>query len=177
MATCYSRTRGYYRCNRTWSTWGRWLLFGLIIASFILFFFLFRYVLPPPLPSQSVSANPTISCLSARRRRKRGLKPFYGTGWVGNTPAGHGAATYNPQYQNQQQQPQYGNETQQAPAYGQNEGLYGQNQANPGSNQGYYGGQQTGATELQQPPNAYRGDDQVYSPPAGPPPGKDGVVR
>ena len=97
---------------------------------------------------------------------------------MGNTPAGHGAATYNPQYQNpQQQQPQYGTETQQNPGYGQNEGFYGQNQGNVGSNQGYYGGQQTGAVELQQPPQVYRGGDQVYSPPAGPPLGKEGIVR
>ena len=96
---------------------------------------------------------------------------------MGNTPAGHGAATYNPQYQNQQQTPQYGNEPQQGQGYGQEGGYYGQNQGEYGANQGYYGGQHTGATELQQPPNAYRGGDQVYSPPAGPPPGKEGVVR
>lgn len=147
MARCYDRSRGYYyNCNRAWSSWGRWVLFAVIVISFIVFFFLF-------------------SCLSARRRRKRGLTPLYGTGWVGNTPPGHGAATYNPQYQ-EQQQPQYGYNNQTQPGYGAN-----------GTNQGYYGGQQTGATELQQPPNAYHGGDQVYSPPSGPPPGKDGIVR
>jgi Chitin synthesis regulation, resistance to Congo red len=126
--------------------------------------------------------NPDLfsSCLSARRRRKRGLTPFYGTGWAANTPAGHGPAQYNPQYPNQQQQPQYGQESQQQnQGWGQQGGYYNQNQTQGGygANQGYYGGQQTGATELQQPPNAYRGGDQVYEPPSGPPPAKDGIVR
>ncbi|KAF7511134.1 hypothetical protein GJ744_005365 [Endocarpon pusillum] len=159
MARCYDRYNRVYNCDRAWYSWGRWVLFAVIVISSILFFFFF-------------------SCLSARRRRKRGLQPFYGTGWVGNTPAGHGAATYNPQYQNQtQQQPQYGNQS--APAYdqGQEGGYYNQTQGGTGANQGYYGGQQTGATELQPPPNAYRAGDQVYEPPAGPPPGKDGIVR
>jgi hypothetical protein len=45
MARCYDRySRRYYTCNRAWSTWGRWLLFALIVIAFILFFFLFRYL-------------------------------------------------------------------------------------------------------------------------------------
>lgn len=169
MARCYdSYRRRYYTCNRAWSTWGRWVLFSIIVVGFILFFFLF-------------------SCLSARRRRKRGLQPFYGTGWVGNTPAGHGAANYNPQYQGQNQaqpQPQYNYASQQSPVQdggyqNQTQGTYGSNQGYFGGQQtgtaGYYGGQQTGAAELQQPPHVYRAGDPVYAPPAGPPPGKTGL--
>jgi hypothetical protein len=44
MARCYDRYNGYYTCNRAWSTWGRWLLFAIVVISFILFFFLFRYL-------------------------------------------------------------------------------------------------------------------------------------
>lgn len=88
------------------------------------------------------------------------------------TPAGQGPATYNPQYQ----QPQYGQGNQQGQGFG-GGGYYNQNQGANGANQAYYGGQQTGTAEPQQPPNAYRAGDQVYSPPAGPPPGKEGVVR
>jgi hypothetical protein len=103
-------------------------------------------------------------------------------------PAGHGAATYNPQYQNQQQpqygygnqqqqQPQYGagNQQQGNAEYGQTGGYYNQNQASDGANQGYYGGGQQpahGATELQSPPYTYQGGQNAYTPPAGPPPGK-----
>lgn len=86
---------------------------------------------------------------------------------MANTPAGHGAATYNPQYQNQQL-PQYGQGHPPNQGGGQDGGYYNENQ-------GYYGGQQTGAT-VQQPPNVYGGNE-TYAPPAGPPPGKEGVVR
>lgn len=94
-----------------------------------------------------------------------GARPMYGTGWV-SAPFGHGAATYNPNYRNQQAAPQ-----QSAPPNYQQGGYYGENQ-------GYFGGQQTG-TELREPENAYRGGDTVYTPPTGPPPKKegDGIIR
>lgn len=51
MARCYNRYGREVYCNSRWNSWGRWVLFGVIVASFILFFFLFRYVptTPPPL--------------------------------------------------------------------------------------------------------------------------------
>jgi len=114
---------------------------------------------------------------------------MYGTGWMagGGKPGG----PYPPQqqwgggYAPQQQygmQPQYG-----PPKYGgqENQYPYGQeNQYQYGAQQGsvnpqytgttfqpsdgYYGGHNEGV-QLQSPPNTYQ---QVYSPPAGPPPGK-----
>ncbi|CAD0040763.1 unnamed protein product [Aureobasidium pullulans] len=60
---------GYYNrcygnnCNSTWNRWGRWVLLACIIAVFFILFFLF-------------------SCLSAKRRRRRGANPYYGTGWT-----------------------------------------------------------------------------------------------
>ncbi|KAL9113603.1 MAG: hypothetical protein Q9227_002341 [Pyrenula ochraceoflavens] len=86
--------------------------------------------------------------ISARRRRRMGRNPYRGTGWV---PFAHGPAVYNPEYGNQQNQ------------------YAGPPQYTPNSNTGYYGGQNV---EMQPPPNAYHGGDNVYSPPAGPPPGK-----
>ena len=85
---------------------------------------------------------------------------MYGTGWAGRTPWGHAPATYNPNYQTQNQPaPPYNQ------AQNQNYGGY------YGENQGYFGGRQTDV-EMQPPQNAYRGGDNVYNPPPGPPPGK-----
>ena len=120
----------------------------------------------------------TFSCITARRRRRQGQQPWRGTGWAaGVPPPGHGPAQYTgapPQQYN-------GNPNAAAPPYSPpaNQGYYGQGY-NSGSNQGYFGGQQQGV-ELQQPENAYaRGGENVFSPPAGPPPGKkagDGIIR
>ncbi|KAL2392349.1 hypothetical protein ABEF93_001684 [Exophiala dermatitidis] len=129
----------YYRCRSTWSSWGRWLALALIIFGAFLLFFLF-------------------ACITARRRRRMGARPLYGTGWAGRTPWNRPAANYNPNYQNQPPPPQY-NQTQN---YG---GYYGQNQ-------GYFGGRQTDV-EMQPPPNTYQGGENVYQPPPGPPPAKN----
>jgi hypothetical protein len=104
------------------------------------------------------------SCFSARRRRRAGRQPFYGTGWAGRAPPGHGQAQYNPSYQQTQQA-----QTQAPPTYGQTEphgGYYGN-----GENQAYFGGRQNDV-EMQPPQNAYRGGDSGYQPPPGPPPNK-----
>lgn len=96
-----------------------------------------------------------ISCCSARRRRKAGRQPFYGTGWAGRP--WNGQAQYNPNYGQQQYQA--------PPAYGQNQGGY------YGQNQGYYGARSTDV-EMQPPQNTYQGGENVYTPPPGPPPNK-----
>ena len=54
-------------------------------------------------------ANNFLSCLSQRRRRKAGRKPYYGTGWV---PAGN-VGNQNSQYQ--APPPQYGQQHDGAP--------------------------------------------------------------
>jgi hypothetical protein len=106
--------------------------------------------------------------MSARRRNLVGARPMYGTGWAA-APFGHGQATYNPNYQQQQQPPQNANYN--SPPTYQQGGYYG-------ANQGYFGGQETG-TELREPENTYRGGDAVYESPTGPPPKKsgDGIIR
>ena len=119
------------------------------------------------------------SCVTARRRRRQGMQPYRGTGWAaGRTPPGHAPAQYTgasqPYYGDGGNQ--YNNQPATQNAYPPpNQNYYG----NQGANQGYFGGQQSGV-ELQSPNNTYqppRGGDQVYSPPSGPPPGKDGIIR
>ncbi|KAI9866448.1 MAG: hypothetical protein M1830_005926 [Pleopsidium flavum] len=144
-------------CYSTWGSYGRWIALVVIIVAAFSLFFLF-------------------ACITARRRRRNGMNPYRGTGWLGgNTPPGHAPATYTGAA------PYYGaNTTQNAPAppYSPhpNQTYYGN------GNQGYFGGQQSGI-ELQQPQSAYqpaRGGDPVYNPPTGPPPGKkegDGIIR
>ncbi|KAL8830980.1 MAG: hypothetical protein Q9191_001129 [Dirinaria sp. TL-2023a] len=116
------------------------------------------------------------SCITARRRRRQGMNPYRGTGWAaGRTPAGHAPAQYTGA-----PQPYYQQSNNAAPAYAPpNQGYYGHD-----SNQGYFGGGQQNSVELQPsfPSNTYqpqRGGDNAYSPPPGPPPGKqnDGIVR
>lgn len=133
-----------------------------------------RRRLPPALCTLLVSPLPittfilrkhvltrTDSCLTARRRRKAGRKPFYGTGWAARP------GLYNNQNNNQYNaQPYYANQP--APPYdaatnNNNNGYYG-----GGANQNYYG-QQNGV-ELQQPQPSYGGGG--YAPPPGPPPAK-----
>jgi len=145
---------GYYYTNggcyprSSWYFWGRWLFAGIVIA-FILVVLVF------------------ISCVNSRRRRKRGLAPRYGTGWMapahkyGNNGGGYVppppqySATPMQNYPTNQQQPQYTGQT-------------------FNSNEGYYGGHNEG---IAPPQNTYYpqrgvGGENVYEPPAGPPPGK-----
>jgi len=157
------------RCYQSnWSYWGRWVLAGIIVAFFLALFL-------------------TWSCISNRRRRRRGLNPRYGTGWMmgGANNGQHGQPQYgngwfghnknnhnNQQYYNQQQQapPQYtppaqgplGNQYT-GQTFNSNEGYYGHHNNNNGND-----------VPLQQPGSSYypRGGDNVYEPPAGPPPAK-----
>ncbi|KAL8873271.1 MAG: hypothetical protein Q9174_001240 [Haloplaca sp. 1 TL-2023] len=158
MAVLDARQYYGYRRNSRWNSWGRWIVVAIIIlAAFFIFF--------------------AFACVTARRRRRRGMTPYRGTGWAGGrTPAGHGPAQYTGA------QPHYNSGPIGQPGYGPpnqgglNQGYYGNN--NP--NQGYFGGGQQTGVELQTPNQSYqpqRGGDQVYNPPAGPPPGKDGIIR
>lgn len=128
----------------SWDNWVRWVVLVIIIVLFLLFFF-------------------ACSCATARRRRRMGQSPYYGTGWA--------ARGYGPQ---NEQQPYYNNSQYPPPPPQYSTDV-------PVGHQGYYG-PQTGI-ELQQPPNAYApgrsGDD--WQPPAGPPPKgaskNDGIIR
>lgn len=101
----------------------------------------------------------------ARRRRKRGHRPYYGTGWMAPPPK-YGAHQ-NDYSLNQNQQQQYSGQNYQnpPPAYGQQypqQPQYTGTTFNP--NDGYYG-QNSG---VQSPPVSYQPDN-MYPPPPGPP--------
>lgn len=120
-----------------WGNWGRWVLLGAIILGAVLIGLAF-------------------SCFNARRRRRAGLHPRYGTGWAtGKPPIGNAAPQYS------------------APPYTAPPPVHNQKTGNTfNGNDGYYG-QQTGV-ELQRPQQAYHQQEQSpyqeYPPPAGPPP-------
>jgi len=156
-----------YDCNYSrWDSWGRWVALAVIVGVVLLVAFAF-------------------SCFNTRRRRRQGIAPMYGTGWMaGKPPVGQQSGYYNSNQPYNGGQP-YGNP---APPYSPPIG----NQATGNtfnSNEGYYGnhtngyaGQQSGI-ELQQPQNIYApnrsiGGEPVYEAPQGPPPGKhDHTIR
>lgn len=148
----YTCSNGYYYSNgscyygSSWYWWGRWVFAGIFVV-----FILFMLV--------------CLGCIHARRRRKRGTAPLYGTGWMAPGSGKYGNNTYQPNATPYQPPPpQYTANTQQNPQY------TGQT-FNPAD--GYYGGHTEG---VQAPQNSYyppaRGGENVYQPPPGPPPGK-----
>jgi len=142
----------FYSCYSSWDNWGRWVALVVIIAAFVLIAI-------------------TFSCINSRRRRRRGMAPMYGTGWM--------AKPYGGPNQQQQHYGQYGGP---APPYSYNAPMGNQQTGNTfNSNDGYYGNHHGGDFELQPPQNSYqpqRGGDPVYEAPLGPPPTKgDGIIR
>lgn len=144
---------------------------------------IFVCLLPTDLPlSTSNYLHSANRCINARRRRKRGMSPMYGTGWI---PAGGPKNNYQNHGGYYNNQPYNGAP---APPYsGPSNGIPSQQTGTTfNSNDGYYGnhnnsyGQQQGV-ELQPPQNAYhgqRGGDTVYEAPHGAPPSKgDGIIR
>jgi len=135
----------YGNCYYTsWDNWVRWVVLAVIVVLFLILFFL-------------------CSCVTARRRRRQGQSPYYGTGWTARPWQQQNTYHHQPYYNNNNQYPppppQYSSDV-------------------PAGHQGYYG-QQSGI-ELQQPPNAFApgrsGDG--YEPPVGPPPKKgDNIIR
>ncbi|RDL36948.1 uncharacterized protein BP5553_04381 [Venustampulla echinocandica] len=139
-------------CRSTWNTWGRWVALAVIIVVFFLLAL-------------------TLSCYNSRRRRRRGMAPMYGTGWMGGKPpTDQQYGNTNNYYPNQ---PYYGG----APAPPYSPPIPNQTTGTTfDSNHGYYGNQ---GIELQPPQSSYqpqRGGDPVYEAPQGPPPRKEGDI-
>lgn len=117
------------------------------------------------LPTSRYSQPLTRSYRTSRRRRAKGGKPIYGTGWV---PGVGGQQANNNNYQPP------------PPQYGQNQNY----NAGPGQESGYapppptapkpaYNGEQQGNYDLPQYNNSGAGaNSSYYNPPAGPPPGQ-----
>ncbi|KAJ0121636.1 Protein RCR2 [Diaporthe amygdali] len=152
------------RCYQSnWSYWGRWVLAAIVIVFFLVLFL-------------------TWSCISNRRRRRAGMNPRYGTGWMmpgqqygnGQQPQ-YGNGWFGQNKYNNNQQPQYQQPPppQYTPANGPVPNQYTGQTFN--SNEGYYGQHNNNNDiPLQQPGSSYypRGGDNVYEPPTGPPPAK-----
>jgi len=119
--------RYYYTCDvygdcyySTWDSWGRWVLLGGVLV----FVFFLAFIL---------------TAVRSRRRRRAGLQPYYGTGWIaGRAPVYNNPGYYGPPAP----APPYT-----APVNNQHTGT------TFNTNDGYYG--QQGGVELQQPKNAY----------------------
>ncbi|EME79977.1 uncharacterized protein MYCFIDRAFT_77778 [Pseudocercospora fijiensis CIRAD86] len=140
MAYCYRNTFGRTVCRGSrWGNWGRWVLLAVVIGVVLLIALLF-------------------ACISARKRRKNGRKPFYGTGWAARGPVTH--ATENKPNVYAEQGGYYGTQN---PSY------------NPPAYHGHY--PPGGAAQDFSGSNAQPG---MYRPPQYPPPTagrNDGVVR
>ncbi|KAI1808329.1 chitin synthesis regulation, resistance to congo red-domain-containing protein [Daldinia bambusicola] len=143
------RDNEYYRYGRCYSAWywyGRWIFAAIIIVLIIAVLFI-------------------MVCVNSRRRKRRGLQPMYGTGWM----AGNAGPNNNAYYNNPQ--PGYANPP---PAYGAPPGqsFPMQNQYTGTTfspNDGYYG-QHEG---IQAPKNVYNNNQKDdYAPPEGPPPNR-----
>jgi hypothetical protein len=176
MYSCTYGTDIYGNCyNSTWNTWGRWVALVVVVVAFIILAFLFSYVALLFLSSNSL-LTPINRCYNSRRRRRRGMAPMYGTGWMGGNwgnkppvgPQYGGGGYYSNQPYNGGAAPPY-----EPPIPNQATG------ETFNSNDGYYG--HNNAYELQQPQSSYhpqRGGDPVYDAPQGPPPRKgDGFIR
>jgi len=142
---CYYDAFNHLVCNNSaWDNWIRWVVLAVVIVIFFLLFVL-------------------CSCITARRRRRMGQQPFYGTGWA-TRPGGQSA----PYYHNQP-----------APPYSATPAANDRSYYGNANNPPYYAAHQPGQYELQSPSPTYTGNQQ-YAPPPGPPPTKgqsDGVIR
>jgi hypothetical protein len=171
MYSCNGYTDFNGNCNSRWNTWGRWVALAVIIVIFLILAFLCSYV--PYLSVPTFLLTTINRCYNTRRRRRRGMAPMYGTGWMGGNwgnkppygPQDGNGGYYNNQPYNGGAAPPY-----EPPVPHQTTGT------TFNSNDGYYG---QNAYELQQPQSAYqpqRGGDPVYDAPEGPPPKKGGAI-
>jgi hypothetical protein len=164
MVRCYYQN-GYRRCYRSaWDNWVRWVVLAVVVIGFLLLFFLCRYIQFQPHHCIPIYLHNT-SCLTARRRRKAGRQPFYGTGWAARPMPGNNTAA--PYYNNNNNQ-NYGQQP--APPYSPSQANSNAGYYAGGANQGYYNNAQQNGVEMQPPQPTYGGAQ--YQPPAGPPPGK-----
>lgn len=158
------RTGRCIRNTSAWNSWGRWVALVCIVGFFLFVAFFF-------------------SCINARRRRRRGVSPMYGTGWLGgkqghyahNTNQNNVNSGYNMDHQQavppysppHTQQPQYTGTT-----FNQNDGYYGQQSGIQQPQNTYFPNQGAQTNEMYAPPPGP--PPTTYAPPPGPPPGKTG---
>lgn len=126
---------------RNWYSWGRWVFAAVFVILVIALFAVW-------------------GCISSRNRRRRGVQPLYGTGWLSAPPKypgppGQGPGTYPPP------PPAYTAPPQQPAHTG----------TSFSTSQGYYGHHNDIQMTPQPPPNTYQ-TPAYFAPPPGPPPAK-----
>lgn len=122
-----------------WYSWGRWVFAAVVVVFFIILFAIW-------------------GCINSRRRRRHGIRPVYGTGWMAPPPKYPGGP-----HQNYPPPPAY-NAPPQQPVY---------TGTSFNTADGYYGHHQGIQMSPQPPANTYhRPGQDDFAPPAGPPPGK-----
>jgi len=157
---CYVDSWGRRRCYRqnNWNSFGRWILLGMVLF-FLVLLILLR--------------------VQSRRRRTRGLKPLYGTGWLGTNLPMQGRRNNNTQnnvntYSNQHHEAGLGAPGGAQNAYYDPHKQHGHEQMGYANTTNYGGGlqqpQQTYQPPSGPPPGHHTGGDS-YAPPPGPPPG------
>ncbi|KAI2629690.1 chitin synthesis regulation, resistance to congo red-domain-containing protein [Hypoxylon sp. NC1633] len=142
----------YGNCRSDWYWYGRWILAAVVIVVVLALVAIW-------------------ACINSRRRRRAGLQPMYGTGWMAGKPGpNNGYYNNHPQGYNNPP-PAYG-----APP-GQSYPMENQYTGTTGTtfspNDGYYG-QREGV--VQPPKNVYNNNNKNsaddYAPPTGPPPNR-----
>ncbi|KAI2467763.1 chitin synthesis regulation, resistance to congo red-domain-containing protein [Annulohypoxylon bovei var. microspora] len=141
-------SNGYYdrwgNCYSAWNWYGRWIFAAVVVVLILAVFFLW-------------------ACINSRRRRRQGMQPMYGTGWMAGNQ-GQNAYHNNPQGYSNNPPPAYGQQS--YPMQNQYTGT------TFNRDEGYYG-QHEGV--VQPPKNVYNnneGGKTDYAPPEGPPPNR-----
>jgi len=147
LGNAINRRSSYYCYNyygrETCGYYSNWDLWGRwVVVAAVLIFVVILFIV--------------LGRMDARRRRNRGVQPMYGTGWMAPPPKYPGGPA-----------PQQGGYQPPAPPYS-------PPPPNAQQSQYAYGG---GYQMQPQPPQqsyqpVYRGGAEMYTPPAGPPPGK-----
>ncbi|KAI0456650.1 chitin synthesis regulation, resistance to congo red-domain-containing protein [Xylaria acuta] len=120
-ANFYVDSRGRCIYGDRWYWYGRWIFAAVIVALFLLIFFLW-------------------ACVNSRRRRRQGHRPMYGTGWMAPQPQYY---NNNPHAYNQPPPPAYGAPAQSYPMdnrYQTTDGHYGQQSSGIEPPKNVYGG-------------------------------------
>jgi len=133
-------------CHRSaWESWGRWAFAAVVVVFFIILFVIW-------------------GCINSRRRRRNGIHPLYGTGWMAPPPKYPGGPNQHypppPAYNAPPQQPVYT-----GTSFNTANGYYGHHE-------GIQMSPQPPANTYHRPANGMRDGQDDFAPPAGPPPGK-----
>jgi hypothetical protein len=128
MNNCYYDSLGVYRCYsyNHWYDWGRWILTALVLFVILLVVFSLLCLQVTTLHSLCPVCPRLRSYSMSYRRRRRGARPLFGTGWMpsrGQQPQPAYASEQQQQYAPPPGPPpgaayEYGNGPQESGVYG-----------------------------------------------------------